>query len=126
MIKKFIDKLLGKKPAAALNAKKPKFGKREEIGVDVHGIDPKLVDDRAVFVVRTLKDAGFEAYIVGGAVRDLTKGRLQMQGFERPASTCLDRDRSSVRRTDRCGGHVYQIRRIGQRTNSASRHDRCA
>ena len=74
MIKKFIDKLLGKKPAAPLNAKKPKFGKREEIGVDVHGIDPKLVDDRAVFVVRTLKDAGFEAYIVGGAVRDLIVG----------------------------------------------------
>ena len=75
MIKKFIEKLLGKSPAAsAKSAKLPKFGKREEVGVEAHGINPKLVDERALFVVRTLKDAGFEAYIVGGAVRDLMVG----------------------------------------------------
>ncbi len=70
MIKRFIDKLLGKSPAKAKNP----FGKREEIGPEVHGINPKLVDDRALNVLRTLKDAGFEAYIVGGAVRDLMLG----------------------------------------------------
>jgi poly(A) polymerase len=70
MIKRFIDKLLGKSPAKTRNP----FGKREEIGPDVHGINPKLVDDRALNVLRTLKDAGFEAYIVGGAVRDLMLG----------------------------------------------------
>jgi poly(A) polymerase len=74
LIKKFIDKLLGKAASATGRGKKPQFGKREEIGVAVHGIDPKLVDERAVSVVRTLKDAGFEAYIVGGAVRDLMVG----------------------------------------------------
>ncbi|NDP40404.1 MAG: polynucleotide adenylyltransferase PcnB [Rhodoferax sp.] len=71
MIKKFIDRLLGKSPA---KSKKLQFGKREEIGPAVHGIDPKLVDERALNVVRTLKNAGFEAYIVGGAVRDLMVG----------------------------------------------------
>ena len=70
MIKNFINKLLGK-PAPA--SKHP-FGKRAEIGPQEHGIDPKLVDERAVNVVRTLKNAGFEAYIVGGAVRDLMLG----------------------------------------------------
>ena len=74
MIKKFIDKLLGKASIATGRSKKPKFGKREELGVAVHGIDPNLVDERAVGVVRTLKDAGYEAYIVGGAVRDLMVG----------------------------------------------------
>jgi poly(A) polymerase len=74
MIKKFIEKLLGKSPSAKAKAAKPKFGKREEVGVEAHGINPKLVDERAMFVVRTLKDAGFEAYIVGGAVRDLMVG----------------------------------------------------
>jgi poly(A) polymerase len=69
MIKRFIDKLLGKTPAAA-----PKFGKRQEIAAAEHGINPDLVDDRAKNVVRTLKAAGFEAYIVGGAVRDLMLG----------------------------------------------------
>ena len=70
MIKKFIDKLLGK-PAAAAAKKTSPLGKRVEIEADVHGIDPTLLDERAVKVVKTLTDAGFEAYIVGGAVRDL-------------------------------------------------------
>ena len=73
MIKKFIEKLLGKAPGAA-GGKKPKFGKRQDLGVEVHGINPALVDERALSVVRTLKAAGFEAYIVGGAVRDLMVG----------------------------------------------------
>ncbi len=72
MIKKFIDKLLGK-PAVPSKKASP-LGKRVEIGADVHGIDPTLLDERAVKVVKTLTDAGFEAYIVGGAVRDLLLG----------------------------------------------------
>ncbi len=77
MIKTFIDKLLGKKPAA----KKPKFGKRAEIPVSEHGINPALVDERALNVVSTLQQAGFEAYIVGGAVRDLLVG-LRPKDFD--------------------------------------------
>jgi len=60
MIKKLITKLLGK-PASD----KPYFGKRTEVPASVHGINPKLVDERAINVVRTLQEAGFEAYIVG-------------------------------------------------------------
>ncbi len=74
MIKKFIEKLLGKSSSTPAKPRKPNFGKREEVGVAVHGINPDLVDERARFVVRTLKDAGFDAYIVGGAVRDLMVG----------------------------------------------------
>ena len=76
MIRKLIDKLLGKPvaaPAPAVQAGPP-LGKRVEIPVTEHGIDPKLLDDNAIRVVRTLKDAGHEAYIVGGAVRDLLVG----------------------------------------------------
>ena len=71
MIKRFIDKLLAK----------PKFGKRQEVGPEEHGIDPSLVDERALNVVHTLKEAGFEAYIVGGAVRDLILG-LRPKDFD--------------------------------------------
>jgi poly(A) polymerase len=78
MIKNFIDKLLGKSPA---KSKKSLFGKREEVGVAQHGIDVSLVDDRALNVVQTLKNAGFEAYIVGGAVRDLMVG-LRPKDFD--------------------------------------------
>jgi len=73
MIKKFIDKLLGK-PGAA-KAGKTVLGKRIEVGPAEHGIDPELLDERAVRVVKTLTEGGFEAYIVGGAVRDLLLGR---------------------------------------------------
>jgi poly(A) polymerase len=70
LIKKFIDKLLGKSSASG----KSRFGKRQDVPVSVHGIDPTLVDERAINVVRTLQKAGFEAYVVGGAVRDLLVG----------------------------------------------------
>lgn len=80
MIKNFIDKLLGK-PSATLSRKKPQFGKRVDVQARTHGIDPQLVDERAVNVVRTLQQAGFEAYIVGGAVRDLLLG-LRPKDFD--------------------------------------------
>lgn len=79
MIKKFIDKLLGKTGTGRL-AKTP-FGKRVEVPASVHGIDPTRVDERAINVVSTLQQAGFEAYIVGGAVRDLLLG-LRPKDFD--------------------------------------------
>jgi poly(A) polymerase len=80
MIKKFIDKLLGKSPAST-GGKKPTFGKRVVVQASEHGIDPSLVDERATNVTRTLQSAGFEAYIVGGAVRDLLLG-LRPKDFD--------------------------------------------
>jgi poly(A) polymerase len=85
MIKKFIQRLLGTTEPAAAAVAPPvpviPLGQRHEIPVEVHGIDPKRVDEHAVRVVRTLKDAGFEAYIVGGAVRDLLVG-LRPKDFD--------------------------------------------
>ncbi|MEY4978611.1 MAG: poly(A) polymerase family protein [Pseudomonadota bacterium] len=79
MIKKFIDKLLGKTSAARRKASP--FGQRQDVPAAQHGIDPALVDQRALDVVHTLKQAGFEAYIVGGAVRDLLLG-LRPKDFD--------------------------------------------
>ncbi|MDR0315325.1 MAG: polynucleotide adenylyltransferase PcnB [Treponema sp.] len=42
---------------------------------DEHGINFAHVDSEAVNIVRRLKDAGHETYIVGGAVRDLILGK---------------------------------------------------
>ena len=84
MIKTFINKILGKAPAAkrpasrgtksAKGATGIPTGKRVDVPASEHGIDPNLVDDRARRVVETLQEAGYEAYIVGGAVRDLLLG----------------------------------------------------
>ncbi|MGM9426000.1 polynucleotide adenylyltransferase PcnB [Hydrogenophaga sp. MI9] len=95
MIKKFIDKLLGK--ATGKSAKGAKFGKREDVPASVHGIDPKLVDQRALDVVHTLKQAGFEAYIVGGAVRDLLLG-LRPKDFDVATSATPEQVKNLFRR----------------------------
>lgn len=88
MIKRFITKLLGKEqePAAPLLPPAPAveaipLGRRVEVAAAEHGIDPALVDERALKVVRTLQEAGHEAYIVGGAVRDLLLG-LRPKDFD--------------------------------------------
>ncbi|MGD9940349.1 MAG: polynucleotide adenylyltransferase PcnB [Clostridia bacterium] len=41
-----------------------------------HGIDPRSVDADAVRIVERLRHNGHDAYIVGGAVRDLLIGRI--------------------------------------------------
>ncbi len=102
MIKKFIDKLLskantvGRRSPVAVAPVYP-FGKREEVPASVHGIDPRRVDARAVDVVVTLKDAGFEAYIVGGAVRDLLLG-LRPKDFDVATDATPEEVKSLFRR----------------------------
>ncbi len=80
MIKRLINKLLGKGDDGAKTAK-PKPGKRVEVPQSEHGIDPGLVDDKALKVVATLQEAGHQAYIVGGAVRDMMLG-LRPKDFD--------------------------------------------
>jgi poly(A) polymerase len=80
MIKKLIKRLLGRGDTAPEVATIP-LGARREFPREEHGIDPALLDANAVRVVRTLKDAGYEAYVVGGAVRDLIVG-LRPKDFD--------------------------------------------
>ena len=101
MIKKLINRLLGKTSAepqapaepGATAARKTRAPKAPKVAkartkasaggvprqarvwsVDEHGIDPKLLSRNAVKVTSTLQDAGYAAFIVGGAVRDLLLG----------------------------------------------------
>ena len=100
MIKKFIDKLFGKSGSSASGAtrsKKSVFGERREVGPKDHVIDPKLVDERAMDVVHTLKQAGYEAYIVGGAVRDLLVG-LRPKDFDVATDATPEQVKSLFRR----------------------------
>lgn len=97
MIKKFIDKLIAKATPAGRKAAAQPFGKREEIPASVHGIDPRQVDRNAADVVRTLKDSGFEAYIVGGAVRDLLLG-LRPKDFDVATNATPEQIRGLFRR----------------------------
>ncbi len=69
MIRKLITRLLGGKSQPSAST-----GKRLEIPRAQHQIDVAQLPNSALTVVRTLQQAGFEAYIVGGAVRDLLLG----------------------------------------------------
>ena len=67
MIKKFIRKILGVKDQR--DASEPVI-----LGPEEHGIDPKNVSSNAIRVTQTLQEAGYKAFVVGGAVRDLLLG----------------------------------------------------
>ncbi|MBX7229821.1 MAG: polynucleotide adenylyltransferase PcnB [Burkholderiaceae bacterium] len=67
MIKKFLDRVLKRAPGL----KKPKTASAAELG-----INPDLISAHAVRVTQVLQEAGFTAYVVGGAVRDLVLGVL--------------------------------------------------
>ncbi len=91
MLKKIIHRVFGKAaepalqnaPARAVRAsgKTSQASKRVEVPVKDHKINRDLIDHRAIETVETLQDAGFETYIVGGAVRDLLLG-LEPKDFD--------------------------------------------
>jgi poly(A) polymerase len=102
MIKRFINKLLGKSEdgsprAAKAGPGRPATGKRVEVPQAQHGIDPALMDDKALKVVATLQDAGYEAYIVGGAVRDMLLG-LRPKDFDVATDATPEQVKSLFRR----------------------------
>jgi poly(A) polymerase len=68
MIKKFIRRILGTK------SKETGPNKPVVLGPKEHAINPQLVSPNALRVTQTLQEAGFKAFVVGGAVRDLLLG----------------------------------------------------
>jgi poly(A) polymerase len=72
-LNKFFSKLLNGKSSPS---RRPKSGSSTPIVVtrDQHPISRKHISKPALKVLYTLKDAGFEAYLVGGCVRDLLLG----------------------------------------------------
>ncbi len=68
MIKKLIRRIFGNKRNAAPAVEPMTYG------TAAHGINPKLLSSNAVRVTQTLQEAGFTAFLVGGAVRDLVLG----------------------------------------------------
>lgn len=68
MIKKFIRRILGTKKTAGDHTQPVTLTAKQ------HGINPQLVSANAIRVTSTLQQAGFKAFLVGGAVRDLLLG----------------------------------------------------
>lgn len=73
MITKFIKRILRRDPMVRHTAAHTS-GAPKRIPKKSHRIDPNLLSKNAIKVTQTLQQAGYEAFIVGGAVRDLALG----------------------------------------------------
>ncbi|HEU4707734.1 MAG TPA: polynucleotide adenylyltransferase PcnB, partial [Methylophilaceae bacterium] len=74
MIKKLLQRVFNsdsRKKQAGRPSPNSHSGQAKQIPAKVHGIDRKLISQGALKTIEGLQKAGFEAYIVGGAVRDL-------------------------------------------------------
>ncbi|MGV3740952.1 MAG: polynucleotide adenylyltransferase PcnB [Burkholderiaceae bacterium] len=91
MIKKLIRRILGTNNTAASSIE-PVILKQKE-----HGIDPKLLSANAIRVTQTLQDAGFKAFLVGGAVRDLMLG-IKPKDFDVATNATPEQVKSLFRR----------------------------
>ncbi|MDT6960505.1 polynucleotide adenylyltransferase PcnB [Cupriavidus sp. SZY C1] len=105
MIKKLITRLLGKpgpKQRRTGRAHMPNI-----VGVDEHRIDPSLISRNAVKVTSTLQQAGYQAFIVGGAVRDLLLG-IKPKDFDVATNATPEQVQALFRRS-RIIGRRFQI-----------------
>lgn len=76
MIKKFLQKVFSKrdKAAIAINQADANATTAHVIPAKTHKIDRNLISPAAIKTCEGLQKAGFKAYLVGGAVRDLLLG----------------------------------------------------
>ncbi len=78
MIKKFIRKLFGIKDESGAAESVPQV---TILGPEQHQINPQLLSANTLKVTQTLQEAGYLAFLVGGAVRDLLLG-VQPKDFD--------------------------------------------
>ena len=67
MIRKFISRVLGRKGTAS-------SGQPAVIAVVQHGLQRDQISRGCQRTIATLQENGYQAYVVGGAVRDLLAG----------------------------------------------------
>ncbi len=96
-IKRFVARLL--RPSAPSGP--------QRIGRDSHGIDRRNVSRHAIKVCEVLRQHGFDAYIVGGAVRDLIVG-LEPKDFDVATNATPEQTRPLFRRA-RIIGRRFQL-----------------
>jgi poly(A) polymerase len=102
MIKKYIDKLFGRRTAITHKDARPVIYAR-----DKHAIGKEAISRCAKRTCEELQRAGYLAFVVGGAVRDLLLGR-RPKDFDIATNATPDEVRSVFRRS-RIIGRRFQI-----------------
>jgi poly(A) polymerase len=106
MITKFIKRILRRDPMVK-HTQANKTGAPKRIPKKSHRIDPHLLSKNAVKVTQTLQQAGYEAFIVGGAVRDLVLG-IEPKDFDVATNATPDQVQRLFRKA-RLIGRRFQI-----------------
>jgi poly(A) polymerase len=102
MIKKYIDKLFGRRTAVTHKDARPVI-----YGADKHAIEKEAISRCARRTCEELQRAGYLAFVVGGAVRDLLLGR-RPKDFDIATSATPEEVRAVFRRS-RIIGRRFQI-----------------
>ena len=105
MIQKIIRRILGKKPSSTSRVPKNKAAK--EISFKDHQINQGHISKNAIKVTQALQQAGYEAFIVGGAVRDLILG-IVPKDFDIATNATPDQVQAVFRKS-RLIGRRFQI-----------------
>lgn len=100
MLKKWLHKVLPKKHVKSLPEK-------EIIPLEQHGIRADMLSFAAEKIAKRLHEAGFQAYVVGGAVRDLLLG-VEPKDFDIATDATPEQIRKIFRRS-RIIGRRFQI-----------------
>lgn len=106
MIRKLLRRVF-KKPARIPHHTPAKAGKVAELPVSMHGIRRDQVSSAARRTCEALQKAGFKAYVVGGAVRDLLLG-VEPKDYDVATDATPDQVRVLFRRA-RIIGRRFQI-----------------
>jgi poly(A) polymerase len=119
MIRKLLRRVF-KKPARVPLHSPARSAKVAELSVSVHGIRREQVSPAARRTCDTLQQAGFKAYLVGGAVRDLLLG-VTPKDYDVATDATPDEVRNLFRRS-RIIGRRFQIVHVlfGQETIEVS------
>ncbi len=96
-IKRFVGQLFGQRTRGGL----------QRIGKESHGIDRRNVSRHAIKVCEVLHQQGYQAYIVGGAVRDLIVG-LEPKDFDVATNATPEQIKPLFRRS-RIIGRRFQL-----------------
>jgi tRNA nucleotidyltransferase/poly(A) polymerase len=100
MIRKFISRVLGRKPAGHT-------GEPAVTPFNKHGIRRDAISNGSRRTVETLQENGYQAFVVGGAVRDLLAG-IKPKDFDVATDATPEQVRRCFRRS-RIIGRRFQI-----------------
>ena len=100
MIRRFLNKVFGPK-------KSRRSGKLHTLTASQHSLRPQAISPCALRVIKTLQENGFQAYVVGGAVRDLLL-QHSPKDFDVATNATPEQIRRLIRRS-RIIGRRFQI-----------------